>query len=213
MYADYFDAQNRPLNQPLPQQPGAGLWAPGGSSTFDEGAAARPGGAVAPTVNGAGQLPTNTRSQNLAQVQQAYAAAPRMPGDMGYLNGLLSQSSQAPSASDPIMAGAFGAGRVADQRNIDRQRAALAEQLGGQGLGQSGAMNTRTMGIQQRVGEQQALRESGMLYDESNARRNALLQGLGLDQNRYQGDNDLGYRLAALEAQLNQNAVQPFFSY
>ncbi len=132
---------------------------------------------------------------------------------MGYLNGLLQQSSQAPSASDPIMAGAFGAGRVADQRNIDRQRAALAEQLGGQGLGQSGAMNTRTMGIQQRVGEQQALRESGMLYDESNARRNALLQGLGLDQNRYQGDNDLGYRLAALEAQLNQNAVQPFFSY
>ncbi len=202
---------------------------PGGTPTFNEGAQAGQGPmsligpnamagpmqpqTPAPTVNGAGQLPTNTRSQNLAQVQQAYATPPRAPGDMGYLNGLLSQSSQAPSASDPIMAGAFGAGRVADQRNIDRQRAALAEQLGNQGLGQSGAMNTRTQGIQQQVGEQQALRESGMLYDESNARRNALLQGLGLDQSRYQGDNQLGYQLAALEAQLNGQAVQPFLSY
>src|SRR5690349_24116746 len=82
-----------------------------------------------------------------------------MPGDMGFLNGLLQQSSQAPTADDPIMHGAFAAGRVADQRNIDRQRAALAEQLGAYGMGDSGAFNTKLGGIQQRVGEQQALRE------------------------------------------------------
>jgi hypothetical protein len=130
---------------------------------------------------------------------------------MGALNGLLQQSASPVSENDPSIAPAFAAGRVADTRNIERQRAALAEQLGGAGLGSSGAMQTKTMGIQQRVGEQQALRESGMLYDESNARRNALLQALGLDQSRYQGDNQIGAQLAALEAQLNQNAVQPFF--
>jgi hypothetical protein len=100
---------------------------------------------------------------------------------------------------------------VADQRNIDRQRAALAEQLGGAGLGSSGAMNTKTGAIQQRVGEQQALRESGMLMDENSARRNALLQALGLDQSRYAGDNNIGVRLAELEAMLNGQAVQPLF--
>lgn len=232
-YEDYQDPQASPL---------AKLY-PGGSATFQERPTGRVGGGllglgggggsgIPPTgplgpgeesigagsppqaaPNADGTLPTNTRQQSLQQVQQAYSTPSRMPGDMGFLNSLLSQSSQAPSASDPIMAGAFGAGRVADQRNIDRQRAALAEQLGSQGLGQSGAMDTRTGAIQQRVGEQQALRESGMLYDESNARRNALLQALGLDQSRYQGDNDMGYRLAALQANLNQNAVQPFFNY
>jgi hypothetical protein len=155
-----------------------------------------------------GALPTNTRQQNLQQVQQAYA---RMPGDMNALNGLIGQSSSPVSENDPSIAPAFAAGRVADQRNIERQRAALAEQLGGSGLGSSGAMQTKTGGIQQRVGEQQALRESGMLYDEGNARRNALLQALGLDQQRYGADNNIGLRLAELEAQLNQNAVQPFF--
>lgn len=182
---------------PMMPAPGGGLM-PGMPEA--EAQPAPPGGA----------LPTNTRQQNLQQVQAAYAQ-PRMPGDMGALNGLISQSSSPVSASDPIMAGAFGAGRVADQRNIDRQRAALAEQLGSQGMGDSGAMNTRTGAIQQRVGESQALRESGMLYDEGNARRNALLQALGLDQSRYAGDNDIGMRIAALEAMLNNQAVQPFF--
>jgi len=162
---------------------------------------------VAPDSNN--QLPTNTRQQNLQQVQQAYAQ--RMPGDMGYLNGLLDQSAQAPTADDPIMRGAFAAGRVADQRLFDRQRAALAERLGSQGLGSSGAMNVGAEKYRQQIGENQALRESGMLYDESNARRNALLQALGLDQGRYGIDQNLGVDLARLESQLNQNALQPFF--
>jgi hypothetical protein len=78
----------------------------------------------------------------------------RMPGNMDFLNNLLQQSSSPVSASDPTIAPAFAAGRVADQRNIDRQRASLAEQLGGSHLGDSGAMQTKTSGIQQRVGEQ-----------------------------------------------------------
>jgi hypothetical protein len=157
-----------------------------------------------------GALPTNTRQQALQGVQEAYQQPTRMPGDMGFLNSLLSQSSQPASASDPILAPAMAAGRVADQRNIDRQRSALAEQLGGAGLGSSGGMNTRLGGIQQQVGEQAALRESGMVMDESNARRNALLQALGLDQGRYQGDNNLGIRLAELEAQMNRDALGAF---
>ena len=161
-----------------------------------------------PPSQGPQPMPTNTRAQALQSVQQAYQ---RSPGDMGFLNQLLQQSSSPVSASDPMLAPAFAAGRVADQRNIDRQRAALAEQLGGAGLSSSGAMQNKVLGIQQRVGENQALRESGQMLDEGNAKRNALLQALGLDQSRYMGDNDLGYRLAALEAQLNQNAVNPFF--
>ena len=134
----------------------------------------------------------------------------RMPGDMGYLNQLLSQSSQPVSASDPSIAPAFAAGRTADARNLERQRMALASQLGGVGLGSSGAMQTKLGGVQQRIGEQQAMRESGMLYDEGNARRNALLQALGLDNSRYGTDQGLGLDLARLTAQLNQNAVSPF---
>ena len=61
------------------------------------------------------------------------------------------------------------------------------------------------------MGESQALRESGQMLDEGSARRNALLQALGLDQGRYQGDTSAGVRLAELEALLNQQAVQPFF--
>lgn len=228
-YGDYQDAGANPTQskQGWRIQPGenTGFMPPNlphlGSATTGIGAA---GSGMATSPFGNGQMPQGTRQQALQTVQQAYAtpmgggmAGPtgagggRMPGDMGYLNQLLGQSAAPVSASDPTIAPAFAAGRVADQRNIDRQRAALAEQLGASGLGSSGAMQTKVGGIQQRVGEQQALRESGMLYDEGNARRNALLQGLGLDQSRYQGDNELGYRLAALEAQLNQGAMQPFF--
>jgi hypothetical protein len=205
-YSQYSQPQQpqpqAPMRQPMPSMP-----TQGGAAHPWMQPAQQPQQPQAPP----GALPTNTRQQALGDVQQAYAQPTRMPGDMGFLNQLLGQSSQPASASDPVLAPAMAAGRVADQRNIDRQRSALAEQLGGAGLGSSGGMNTRLGGIQQQVGEQAALRESGMVMDESNARRNALLQALGLDQGRYQGDNDLGYKLAALEAQLNQNAVQPFF--
>lgn len=183
----------------------------GGSPTFNEGGYGIARGETDPKTGaspGGGALPTNTRQQNLQQVQQAYG---RAPGDMGYLNQLLQQSASPVSASDPSIAPAFAAGRVADQRNFERQRAMLAEQLGGAGLGSSGAMQNKTLGIQQRIGEGQAMREGGMLYDESNAKRNALLQALGLDQSRYQGDNDTGLRLLLAQMQGNQNAVQPFF--
>lgn len=213
----YGDYQDQTFNQNI-----AKLY-PGGSAGFDESAYARPAGPYAPMPTPApstpvapdsnNNLPTNTRQQNLQQVQQAYAQPTRMPGDMGFLNDLLSQSSQAPSANDPLMRNVFAAGRVADQRTFDRQRAALAEQLGARGLGSSGALDTGVNKFRQQIGENQAARESGMLYDEGNARRNALLQALGLDQSRYTADQGYGIDLARLEAALNGQAVQPFLSY
>jgi hypothetical protein len=207
-YSQYSQPQQpqpqAPMRQPLPSM--GGMQPTGGASHPWMQPAQQTQQPQAPP----GALPTNTRQQALGDVQQAYAQPTRMPGDMGFLNSLLSQSSQPASANDPILAPAMAAGRVADQRNIDRQRSALAEQLGGAGLGSSGGMNTRLGGIQQQVGEQAALRESGMVMDESNARRNALLQALGLDQGRYQGDNSLGVRLAELEAQMNRDALGAF---
>jgi hypothetical protein len=203
-YGDYQQAtpMRRPAMQPPMEVGGIAQPRPGGMEALQS--ALQP----APTqATPAGALPANTRQSALQDVQAAY----RQPGDMGALNDLIGQSSAPVTAQDPLMQGAFAAGRVADQRNIDRQRAALAEQLGGAGLGSSGAMNTKTAGIQQRVGENQALRESGMLIDENSARRNALLQALGLDQSRYAGDNNVGVRLAELEAMLNGQAVQPLF--
>lgn len=172
---------------PQPQQPPATPQAPGPDGT----------------------LPTNTRQSNLEQVQQAYQQ--RMPGDMGFLNGLLQQSSQPVSTNDASLLPSMQAGRIADQRNFDRQRAALAERLGASGYGDSGAMSQGTGKLSQQMAETQAMRESGLVQDETNARRQALLSALGMDQSRYGADNDMGYRLAALQAQLNQNAVQPFF--
>jgi hypothetical protein len=52
-----------------------------------------------------------------------------------------------------------------------------------------------------------------MLYDEGNARRNALLQALGLDNQRYSFDNDMGMRMLLAEMQANQGAMSPFFNY
>jgi hypothetical protein len=156
-----------------------------------------------------GALPTGTRQDALQQVQQAYAG--RMPGQMDALNGAISNFQQPVGLNDPGIAPAIRAGAGADQRSFERQRAALAEIMGSQGLGDSGGFNTEVLGIGQKIGEAGAQRDAGLVYDEMGSRRNALMQALGMDQGRYQADNDLGYRLAALEAMLNGQAMQPFF--
>lgn len=156
-------------------------------------------------------LPTNTRAQALSQVQQAYQG--RMPGQMDALNNALTQFASPVGLNDPGLAPALRAGAGADQRSFERQRAALAETLGANGLGDSGAFNTQLLNIGQRVGEAGAQRDAGLVYDEMGNRRNALLSALGMDQQRYTFDNDLGMRMAALEAQLNQSALAPFLTY
>lgn len=161
-------------------------------------------------------MPPSTRADALQQVQNAYSAPTSyMPGNaLGmYGGGLLEQLNSPVSAQDPNLRGILAAGNVADTRSIDRQRAALAERLGGQGLGDSGAMSTKTMGIQQRVGEAGAARDAGLLFDESQARRQALMQLLGMDQQRYSFDQSAGIDLARLEALLNQQATQPLLGY
>ena len=169
-----------------------------------------PEASQAPTGDPA-PLPTNTRAQALDQVQQAYQG--RMPGQMDALNNALTQFASPVGLNDPGLAPALRAGAGADQRSFERQRAALAETLGANGLGDSGAFNTQLQNIGQRVGEAGAQRDAGLVYDEMGNRRQALLSALGMDQQRYGLDNELGYRLAALEAQLNQSALAPFLTY
>lgn len=154
-------------------------------------------------------LPTNTRAGALQQVQNAYAG--RMPGQMDALNSALSQFAAPVGLNDPGIQPALRAGAMSDQRTFERGRAALAEQLGANGLGDSGALNTMTLGLNQRIGEAGAQRDANLVYDEMGARRGALLSALGLDQSRYGVDQNLGYQLAALQAALNNQAVQPFF--
>lgn len=134
----------------------------------------------------------------------------RMPGQMDALNSAITNFQQPVGLNDPGLAPALRAGAGADQRSFERQRAALAEALGANGLGDSGAFNTQLQNIGQRVGEAGAQRDAGLVYDEMGSRRNALLSALGMDQQRYNVDNDLGLRLAQLEAMLNGQAMQPF---
>lgn len=207
----YSDYQN-PNPQGQRQEP----WRmPGGTggNTFSGGSVLPVMGGAMPTQpapqGGSAPLPTNTRQQALQSVQQAYAG--RMPGQMDALNGVLGQLGQPVGLKDPGLAPALQAGANADQRSFERQRAALAEVMGANGLGDSGAMNTKLLGIGQRIGESGAARDASLVYDEMGSRRNALLSALGMDQNRYEFDNSLAMQLAALEAQLNQQALSPFF--
>ena len=157
-----------------------------------------------------------------------------------YLNQILEQASRPVSIDDEQFQPIVKAGRLGDQRNIERRRAALAERLAAQGLGDSGTMETGIQGIYQDVGESASQREAQLLANELQNRRAQLMQGLSMamqsgnfqqaqalqqqlaaidaqmrsyqfDANRsdrrYEFDNDLGYRLAALQAQLN---AQPF---
>lgn len=127
-----------------------------------------------------------------------------------FLGDFLGKQAATPSLNDSTLQPIVAAGRLADQRAFDRNRAALAEQLGAAGLGNSGAMNTGVGKFRQQMGETQALRESGLLQDETDKRRAALLSGLSQDASRYQFDQDAGLQLAKLEALLNGEAVQPF---
>lgn len=157
------------------------------------------------------QLPTNTRQQAVQNVQQAYAG--RMPGQMDALNSALSNFAAPVGLNDPSLQPALRAGAGADQRSFERQRAALAEVMGANGLGDSGGFNTQLQNIGQQIGEAGAQRDANLVYNEMGSRRNALLSALGLDQQRYNVDNDLALQLARLEAQLNTQAISPFLSY
>jgi hypothetical protein len=206
-YSDYTSGVQRPRIQPrVPGQETAGM--PGQAI----GAAPAPAAPLPADNQGiptdSAPPPATGRQQALQNVQQAYQG--RMPGQMDALNAQLTGLAQPVGLNDPGLAPALRAGQMGDQRNFERQRSALAELLGAQGLGDSGAMNTQTLGIAQRIGEQGAARDAGLVYDEMGSRRNALLGALGMDQGRYQHDNQIGLQLSQLEALLNQQAMQPF---
>lgn len=214
-YSQYFNQARQQYNQNTGINPRSGQVASDPGAMFrtpalQPGSAPLPEASQAPTGDPS-PLPTNTRAQALDQVQQAYQG--RMPGQMDALNNALSSFAQPVGLNDPGLAPALRAGAGADQRSFERQRAALAELMGAQGLGDSGGMKTEMLGIGQKIGEAGAERDAGLVYGEMGNRRNALLSALGLDNNRYQFDNDLAMRLAALEAQLNQSAVAPFLAY
>lgn len=171
-----------------------------------------------------------------------------------YLDGVLSSASKPVDIADPQFAPIVKAGRLSDQRQLEQRRAALAERLASEGLGDSGAFNAKLSGIQQQIGEGGSMREANLMVGELQNRRQQMMQalalaqssgnfqqaqalqqqlaaidtqmntmrldesarqfdenlGLGygqLGQQRYAFDNDLGFRLAALQAQLN---AQPF---
>ena len=155
--------------------------------------------------------PATGRQQALQNVQQAYAG--RMPGQMDALNTALTGLQNPVDMNDRGIAPAIRAGAMGDQRNFERQRGALAELLGANGVGDSGAMNTQTLGIGQRIGEAGAARDASLVYDEMGGRRNALLQALGMDQNRYQFDQGAGMDLAKFQALLNQQAMGQLTGY
>lgn len=189
-----------PMNEGFPGAPGMlnPMQPPQGSAPAPQG--------PSPTV----PQPTTGRQQALNTISQSYAAPTSyMPGNaLGMMGGnLFSQLSATPSLTDSTLAPAVAAGRLSDDRTMNKQRAIIAEQMGAQGLGNSGAENAAVRSAQQGIGEQAAMRDAGLLRDESQQRRAALLQALGLDQNRYQFDNTLGFNFANLQQQANQQAL------
>lgn len=129
------------------------------------------------------------------------------------LLGMLQSSQTPPSLSDPTLAPAYRAYQGAQQRAYETNRAALAERAAATGDLESGGFD---LGVRQ-LGEQRAQDTAGfgagLLQQESNARRQALLSGLGLagnllsDEERLALTRELGLSDLDLRQLLGQGSL------
>jgi hypothetical protein len=141
----------------------------------------------------------------------------------------LGTAGQPVSATDPNLSPILQAQRATAQRTAERQRSALAGRASGMGLSNSGAMDTGLLGIEQQRGEAEMQGLSSVMGAEQQQRRQMLMgllnpalalgdsqatqnisQQLGIMGSQLDQSNtydDAGYRLAALEALLNQQAL------
>lgn len=208
-----------PTLQPTPDQ------TPTQPLTQAPQAPAPPAASVGLDTNALGGL-----SQALTQTQANGAATQQYTS--GLRDQLLQQLgslSQPVSASDPGVSGLLQANRLTAQRTAERQRSALAERAATQGLSNSGAFDTGVLGVEQQRGANEMAANAQVIGNEVQQRR-TLLQGL-LTQALQMGDaqsaqsiqqqlqilgmqlgqsntyDQQGYNYAALQAQLNGQAI------
>jgi hypothetical protein len=187
------------------------------------------GGGV--NVNG-GWVP---KDHPLAGQAQPQAAAPAgQPGDIGgaynkALYGLLTGPSPQQAGANAANSGAVGAARTSLIRNEGRDRQFMAERAAATGTSGSGGFETGLMGLRQRTnegmmnftGQQANIQEAGRRDEllrsltlaaqmgDSNAARQLQreLGFAGLDLNRNQELDRLGFNYTQLGVQANQNPL------
>lgn len=97
---------------------------------------------------------------------------------------LLNSDPSAANINDPALKGQADAFALGQQRSQERERAILADRRGGQGLGQSGAMDTDVNKLEQQRGEAESMYNAQLVGQELQSRRamlmGALEQGTGL---------------------------------
>lgn len=139
-------------------------------------------------------------------------AAPQQQPDpfrqqvQGALSKLLQRGFEAPTTNDPLISGQIGAFRSAQQRGLERSRAALAERAAARGTLPAGGFDAAVGGLEADRGFNEAQYESGLLAQEGQTRRQELLQAMQLAQ--VMGDNEaqrqLQERLATLDLSLRE---------
>ncbi|MPZ20130.1 MAG: hypothetical protein GEV06_19765 [Luteitalea sp.] len=144
---------------------------------------------------------------------------------------IIAQGNRTSSLSDPALAPAVQANRVALQRSADQQRAEAAERRAYDDSGGFGAKAFRgdVAGIAQRQGEAQGAYEGGLLLQQLESDRDRLMQGLNLAIGIGDADSAralqlqlanlqaeiererLGFNYTALQYQANRDSTLPFF--
>lgn len=145
-------------------------------------------------------------------------------GIRAILMDLLGKLDDPVTADDPMLAGQLASNRLASQRTFDRDRAAAAERRAYQGLGDSGAMETDIRGLEEGRAERDLAFEGDAIRDESQDRRDALMQMLGVgvqdtqftearQQQAAQFAERLGFDYASLSQQDRQFIDQLAYAY
>ena len=196
------DAYNSQTTGSLPDSnPGGGN--PSGPSNNN------PGGPSAPGAPAPGAPPSTSTGE---------------PGIREMLMTLLGQLDDPVTADDSILAPQLAAQRLSSQRAFDRDRAAAAERRAFQGLGDSGAMETDIRGLEEGRAERDLGFQTDLIADESQDRRSALMQMLGLgvqdtqfteaqQQQAAQFAEKLGFDYAALSQDDKHFIDQMAFAY
>jgi hypothetical protein len=189
------------------------------------------GGGV--NVNG-GWVPKDHPLAGQAQPQGQMPAPAGQPGDIGgaynkALYGLLTGPSPQQAGANAANSGAVGAARTSLIRNEGRDRQFAAERAAATGTSGSGGFETGLMGLRQRTneglmnftGQQANIQEAGRRDEllrsltlaaqmgDSNAARQLQreLGFAGLDLNRNQELDRLGFNYTQLGVQANQNPL------
>jgi hypothetical protein len=190
----------------------------GGGADGDSGGGGGGGGRGNPYASylGTPQGPSPQQDQLTAllatmQEEQRTAKAQRdreRASLMELLTGRMKAAQEPVSTQSPGIKELLAARQLQSQRGSERSRAAFAERMHAQGLGNSGAFDTGVLGIEQDRGESDSMATAEILGGELSAKRQELMQLLQMAASL--GDSEstrtLQQQLAMLDAQIQQSS-------